>query len=507
MNRTKKFMYNTLSTAIYQIVVMLVGFVTPRILLQYYGSEINGLVSSINQFITYFSLVEAGIAGAAVYSLYKPLANKNHEEISSIVSAAKKFYVQAGFIFTLLVLGMALIYPLFVTAQNLNSVLMAVLVIVLGAKGFLDFFTLAKYRVILTADQKTYIISNASTVYVLLQMVIIVIMSILKCNIVFVYAVAILALFARSIILMVYVKKKYPYINYKAEPNKKALDKRWDALFLQILQTVQTGAPVVIATIFTSLKDVSVYSIFNMVLVGINGVLNIFMSGLSASFGDIIARKEKENLKVVYKDFEYTYYLLISLVYAVSFALIMSFIRIYTADITDANYNQPLIGILFVLNGLLYNIKTPQGTLVIAAGLYKETRWRTLLQALIIVVFGSILAPKFGIVGILIASCLSNLYRDIDLLFFVPKNVTKTKVIETFKNWVMLVLIVIMIVLPGIVFDINPTTFGTWILIAIPYTIYAAIVVVLLGGIFNKCQFLAVLKRIKRMVVKKNESV
>ena len=71
MTRTKKFMYNTIATAAYQMIVMLVGFITPRILLQYYGSEINGLVSSINQFITYFSLVEAGIAGAAVYSLYK----------------------------------------------------------------------------------------------------------------------------------------------------------------------------------------------------------------------------------------------------------------------------------------------------------------------------------------------------------------------------------------------------------------------------------------------------
>ena len=72
-------MYNSMATAIYQVIVMLAGFVTPRILLQFYGSEMNGLVSSINQFITYFSLVEAGIAGAAVYSLYKPLAEKDKE--------------------------------------------------------------------------------------------------------------------------------------------------------------------------------------------------------------------------------------------------------------------------------------------------------------------------------------------------------------------------------------------------------------------------------------------
>ena len=38
-----------------------------------------------------------------------------------------------------------------------------------------------------------------------------------------------------------------------------------------------------------------------------------------------------------------------------------------------------------------YNIKTPQGMLVISAGLYKETRIQTITQALIIVVLGVIL--------------------------------------------------------------------------------------------------------------------
>ena len=503
MNRTKKFMYNTIATAFYQVIVMLVGFVTPRILLQYYGSEINGLVSSINQFITYFSLVEAGIAGAAVYSLYKPLADENHNEISSIVSASKKFYMQAGYIFTALVIGMALIYPLFVTTNVLPGTLITILVIVLGAKGFLEFFTLAKYRVILTADQKTYVVSNASTIYVLIQMIIIVVLAMLRCNIVIVYAFAIFALFARSFILMIYVKKKYPYINYKAEPNTKALNKRWDALFLQVLQTVQTGTPVVIATIFTTLKDVSIYSVFNMILTGINGVLGIFTSGLSASFGDVIARKEDENLKVVYKDFEYTYYLFISLIYAVSFIMIMPFINIYTNDITDANYNQPIIGFLFVLNGLLYNLKTPQGTLVISAGLYKETRWRTLAQALIIIIAGVVLTPMLGLAGILIASCLSNLYRDIDLLFFVPKNVTKTKVADTLKNWLMLIISILIILIPTFFVNINITGLISWVLNAVVYTIYAAVVVIIVGNIFNKEQFKSMMNRIKNMVVRK----
>lgn len=76
MNRTKKFFKNAVSTAFFQIVNMLVSFFIPRIMLVIYGSEINGLVSSITQFIVYFNLLEAGLSGAAVWALYEPLAKK-----------------------------------------------------------------------------------------------------------------------------------------------------------------------------------------------------------------------------------------------------------------------------------------------------------------------------------------------------------------------------------------------------------------------------------------------
>ena len=100
--------------------------------------------------------------------------------------------------------------------------------------------------------------------------------------------------------------------------------------------------------------------------------------------------------------------------------LILSYIQL---NITDVNYNHlAYCRLLFVLNGLMNNVKTPQGMLVMSAGMYRETRWRTTAQAAILLVFGVVFTVLWGISGVLIAAILSNLYRDIDLLFFVPKN-------------------------------------------------------------------------------------
>lgn len=484
--RTKKFFYNSVTTAFHQVVLMLSGFITPRIMLKYYGSEINGLVSSITQFIVYFNLVEAGLSGAAIYALYKPLADKDYKTINGVVSAAKKFYTQSGYIFVSLTVGLAVFYPMLIKSQVLSQFEVILLVLILGVNGALEFFTLSKYRVLLSADQKTYVISLASLAHIIINTIIIAFLGTMQVNIVILRLAALLSIFIRSFILMFYTRKRYRFLDYKEAPNFQSLNKRWDALYLQILGAVHTGAPVVILTIMTkNLMLVSVYTIFNMVIAGVNGILSIFISGLSASFGDVIAKGETCILQKAYREFEFAYYGLITFVYSVAFVTIMPFIRIYTSGISDINYDIPLIGFLFSLNGLLYNIKTPQGMLVISAGLFKETKVQTTTQGVIAVVTGIILAVKYGIAGVLIGSILSNIYRDIDLMFFIPKNVTKLPVKDTAIRILRIGFTVLIIYLPFLFYEITPANYLIWAINATAVSIYALAVILLMSIVFE----------------------
>jgi O-antigen/teichoic acid export membrane protein len=504
MNRTKKFAYNSISTATLHLITMFSGFIIPRVMLTIYGSEINGLVSSITQFISYFNLVEAGISGAAIYALYKPLAEKQHKSINSILVAAKNFYNQAGVFFVTLTLIMAVIYPLYIASDIIGSIEVGLLVLIQGVNGALELFTMSKYRVLLTADQKTYVISIVSMVHIIINTILVVILANLSINIVLLRFIALLSIFLRSLMLSLYCKKQYPFINYDEKPNNTALNKRWDALYLQLLGVIQNGMPIVLLTIISKdLKLVSVYAIFNMVMYGINGILSIFSSSLAASFGEIIAKKDHKTLQKSYKEFEFIYYLLITIIYSVTFITIRSFINIYTKNITDINYDLPLTGFLFVLNGLLYNIKTPQGMLVISAGLYKETRCQTTTQALIAFVASSVLLPFYGINGLLIGSILSNLYRDIDLIIFIPKNVTKTSIRHTCMRILRIFMCVFISYLPFLYYKTMPKDITEWILHAMVTCLYTAIITCAFNAILDRQETINVVKRIKRLVLTK----
>lgn len=501
--RTRKFMYNAAATATMQIVIMLSGLIVPKVMLVFYGSEINGLVSSISQFITYFNLVEAGLSGAAVYALYKPLADKDIYAINGVLSASKQFYIHTGYIFSLLIVMFSIVYPLYISTSVLSKFEVSLLVLVLGINGVLEFFTLAKYRVLLTADQRTYVISLSSIVQWVIYTIVVLLFSSAGFNIVMVRAVALIAIIIRTVILMVYCKIKYQGLNYKEVPNKKALDKRWDALYLQILGAVQTGAPVIILTVFLKdLKLISIYTVYNMVIGGVNSILGIFNSGLAASFGEIIAKGEKEILRQSFREFQVLFYTMTGIVFSICFVMIIPFVKVYTAGITDAEYVSVMIAFLFVFGGLVYQMKTPQGMMVIAAGLYRETRWQTTLQGTIVLVGGIVMCRYWGLSGVLFAYLLANIYRMIELVGFISKNVTMDSVKYTVKQYALMLMEGMFVIISTtrlLALD-KITGYVEWGIQAFKVGICAVVAYGMGNLIFNRKEILNLVKRLKKMV-------
>ncbi|MBW8014712.1 MAG: hypothetical protein FVQ82_00870 [Planctomycetes bacterium] len=496
MSRTKKFVSNAISSFMLQAVIMVAGLIIPILMIKTYGSEINGLIASVSQFVRYFTLVEAGLASAAIYALFKPLADNDNEAVSSIVSATRIFYFKSGYFFVALILGCSLLYPYFIKTESLPSLQVGLLVLVLGCSGVLNFFVMAKYRALVTADQKLYIINYLTIISVIVNTIVVVVLTRMDVNIVLLRVVALLSVFIPPFVMHFYIKRYYGFVNYKAKPNNKALNKRWDALILQILGLVHTSVPIILATIFTSLSQVSVYSIYAMVVTGVTQIIYVFSGGISASFGELIALGDHGLFRKVYNQYEFMMYSIITLFYAVTMVLLLPFIKLYTRGITDVNYYQPTIAFLFVLNALLYSIKSPQGTLVTSAGLFKETKYQTLTQALLAIIFGAILAKFFELKGILIGLIISNLYRDIDLIIFMPKKLHNTKIRTTFKRVGLILVEFVLICLPFYYFDMGITSYAKWLGWASVVFVYSLVVIVLVSLIFERDAFFAAIGRV-----------
>lgn len=504
MSRTEQFVKNTLATGLLQIITMISGFIIPKIMLVYFGSEVNGIVTSITQFIAYLTLLEAGLSGATVFSLYKPIAAGDTDAVNRILVAAKNLYYKTGHLFSCMVIFCAAAYPFFIHTGKLNYGELFCLFCILGVNGVLEFYTLAKYRALLTADQKTYVISLASIAQVVLNVAIVAGLSLEGCSIVIVRGAAVLAIFARTYILWRYCRRRYRFLDFSVSPNNEAMKQRWDALYLQILGAIHQGAPILIATFCLSLLDVSVYAIYNLVILGLNSLLGIFMTGLTAGFGDLIAREEKAAFHKAFREFEFLYNITITIIYSTMLFVYLPFIGLYTKG-SDISYLYPIFAFLMTVNGYAYNIKNPFGMLVISAGKYKETRVPTSIQGAIELVGGIVLSLLWGLNGLVIGSILSNLYRDIEFLFFSPKHLTCEPALHTVKLWcvniaIFCVAAIISFGLP----DLSIERFSDWILFAVGTFLLCMLVVLSVNGLLFRQLSLDALERFKRIFFRRH---
>ena len=156
--KSKVTLLNTLSTLFLQFTLIVNGFIIPKLILDSFGSEVNGLVASLNQFLQYIALIEGGITGVITATLYKPLAEGSNKKLSAIVATAKKFYQKIGLIFIVYTLLLAIIYPLaFNTGFSFYYV--ASLAIILSIYLLIQYMLSASLKTLLTADKKIYLVS------------------------------------------------------------------------------------------------------------------------------------------------------------------------------------------------------------------------------------------------------------------------------------------------------------------------------------------------------------
>ena len=168
--KTKTIKRNVIFGIFNQILIFTIGLIVPRFILTSYGSEINGLLTTVIQIFTYVGLLEAGIGNASLNALYKPFAENNQYDVCDVFSATQKYFRKITLIYTVCVFAVALIYPLCISCE-LSYIEIFLVIAFQGLSGALTFFFVAAYKQVLMADGKNYVVSNISLIIYILTSV------------------------------------------------------------------------------------------------------------------------------------------------------------------------------------------------------------------------------------------------------------------------------------------------------------------------------------------------
>ena len=499
--RGKQALKNMVASLLLQVIVLLSGLILPRFILEAYGSSVNGMITSVNQFLTYLGLAEAGVGTATVVALYTPLALKQTEEVNSILSATRKFYNKSGMLFLALTLVLIGVYPFFISGQLENS-LVRWMILVLAGSTLVDYFFLGKYRVLLTANQEGYVVALIQAAGTIVNMVVSIFLIYIGAGVLFVKAVATGVYMLRLVLVKIYAKRKYP----ASEPNEGALKQKNAALLHQVVGIIVNNTDTTVLTICLgakSLLEVSVYGIYMMVVNAVNQLMTSFSNGLTAGFGEVIAKNEEETLKKSYSSYEYMYFVIMFIVIACMGVLILPFVGVYTINLTDVQYVRPVLGILFTLIVFMQNVRIPGLTIICAAGHYKETRYQAILEAVINITVSLGLVWKFGMAGVLLGTVCSYGYRSFEIVFYTSRHLVKGCAKKSMFRILRNVFTVAILCTVGTyVIPQEITSFTTWFLYAIGMGLTSVFLVVVINYVVEPDEFMQLRHRVNDIIKK-----
>ena len=476
---------NTVATLVFQLVSILSGFIIPKIILSTFGSDVNGLVSSITQFLSYISLIEGGVTGVVMASLYRPLVEKDNKKLNSILKTTNNFYKKISIIFITYTLTLAIAYPL-VFNTGFSYLYVFSLTLILSITLMIQYMFSLSLRTLLNADKKIYIVSITQSIILLLGVLLAYLSVNIYPNIHILKLLTGISFIVQPITYKHFVNKYYK-IDKSAKEDKSLLKSRWDGFAINVAAFIHNGTDITILTIFANLTTVSVYSVYALVSTGLKSIINALVSSLNPTIGHAYARRDWKELNQKMDLYEYIIFVLVSFTFSLATLLIVPFVMIYTSGINDADYYQPVFAILLLASEALYLIKFPHLNLAYSASKFKEIAPSGFIEAGINIVLSLILVPFFSLIGVAIGTVVAMAYRMIYHVWFTTKLIRDRKQSIFYSKFIIFTLASLLgIFISNLLIPAAEYTIISWGWHAIFYSIIIGIILLGVSIVFFK---------------------
>lgn len=475
---------NTAASLIAQITTLICGFILPRLFLQHYGSEVNGLVNSISQFLSVIAFLELGVGAVVQSSLYKPLAEKDNQQISKVMVSANKFFQRLARILLVYVISLMIIYP-FIANQNFGFIYTATLIAAISISSFAQYYFGIVNSLLLNADQRGYIQYNAQTVTIILNTIVCAIMISMNGTIQVVKLVTSIIYLARPIILQIYVNNHYK-INWKIKYTQEPIKQKWNGVAQHVASVVLDGTDTIVLTVFSTLSNVSIYSVYFLVVKGVKTLFLSVTNGIQALIGELWAKQELDQLKSFFGWIEWLIHTGTTYVFSCTAALIVPFIQVYTLGIRDANYIQPTFAILLTLANAMHCLRLPYNIMVLAAGHYKQTQRNYIVAAILNIVVSVLTVKIWGLIGVAIGTLVAMTYQTIWLAIYDSRHFIYWPLKKVTRQFLVDIISSFLIISFGSHIVLKDITYFNWFFMAIKVAIVALFVAFCLNSLFYR---------------------
>ncbi|WP_318468953.1 lipopolysaccharide biosynthesis protein [Photobacterium leiognathi] len=410
--RTGKALRNIFSQAINLILISLLNFVYRAVLVNSIGIEYVGLNATLLNIVALLSLTELGVSQSVSYFLYKPLKDRNLVKIKIILDFLKKTYIIIGLLNIIISIVLAIFIGDIINIDSIatkNDLIMYF--ILYAASGFIPYFFSYK-RILIIADQRNYEILPRITIIKACDVFFKILLLLYLKSYFLVLVSQVIFVIIENLYINRYISKRYEYIFIIKSDDEISKNDKTDILtkiksmfFHKLGDLSLNSTDNIIINHFSGLTLLGLFSNYVMISGLITTFISVLFNSITSSVGNLIADRNRGN---VFSFFVFVYKISTFLfVYsAVSFYFISdSIIKIWLGNIYFIDDN---IKILMSISLILLGMRVPLNMIKMASGEVERDKYSPLIQALINLILSVYLASKYGIVGVLLGTIISN---------------------------------------------------------------------------------------------------
>ncbi len=435
--RTKFAARNIVTVWGQKVLILLSSFLLRTIFIQKLGIQLVGIDSLFINILSMLSLSELGVGMAIQYSLYKPIEEKDHGKICSIMALFKTAYRWIAGI----VLMLGLLVSLFLSSL-VNEPPVGINITVVFFLFLLDVVLSYLYsynRTFLVANQCGYkynVIDSASKLVLFIGQIAVLIL----------YPNYYLFLFLKisinlleNIYVSVYVGKIYPFLRDRApvklgEEEHGGIVQNIKALFFhKVGDFCINSTDNIIISAFMNVASVGLLSNYNLVLAGGTTFINSAFSELTASLGNLVVTENRQKKQEMVEVLNFIAFCVYGTMCAALYNLLNPFITLWLGE--QYVLSEWTVGLL-LFSLYLTGMRVPLSTFKTAAGIFKEDKWIPLIQSAVNLVFSLLLVKPYGIAGVIMGTILSSiLVASWNRPYIVYKYALETNTTEYFKKF------------------------------------------------------------------------
>ncbi len=392
---------NFLAAAFQYVLSWFFSFYTRNLFIHSLGVAYLGVSGLMQNMLGMLAIAELGIGSSIVFSLYKPLAERNRDKVHQLIHLFRRLYAWIGVV--ILLGGLALMPFLEYLAPDLRNIPHYRLIYLMYLGNSVVPYYFAYNSTLYSATQQEYKLQGIRTFFYILSMLATIAVLKLRPDFILLTACTMSMGILSQFVIYFLAHRRWPWLNSKPQGHLTkeelgVIKKNVRAMVLHKIgdYSVNGTANIIIANA-VNLTAVGLMANYTSLSLILRSLIQSFFHAMIAGTGELIAVSDEKRVHAVFEEMNFLAFWFFGLAMVGFYFCVDAVLTVWLGN----GFSLTRCAVFFLaLDMFVTGMRVPPHIIKSGAGMFSNDQYAPLVQSALNLGVGIYLAQRFGVAGV-----------------------------------------------------------------------------------------------------------